>query len=445
MAGSGSVTERIELLVISKLLVSQDDYVLKHFLITEFDFSIYKEEIAYIIEHYNTYDKLPSQTIFLDKFRDEKGGVLNLTYVDEDWQPLLDDLKKWKTIQQISDKLTQIPEYLQDGNIPLVLNSLKDIINYGYSQKIKSWDMKEDIEYFKEKNASNPTQIIPTGIPGLDDLIGGWQKSEEFVVFFARTGAGKTWMLMKSAVEAAKNGLNVGFISPEMSEMAVFYRFVTLFDNYSYSSLLIDNDKVNLTHYEEAVKKLKGAFRVSTIKEFGYEITVNKLRSFCIDKKLDILYIDGLKYIKNERATKNQMIYQALTEISEDLMALSFDLGIPVLVAVQANRGAAFNKEDTDSMPDISNIRDSDGISHNASKIIAMRQVDEQTFRLKIQKNRTYLSNQELTLYINFDNGVIDVSRGAQKVKKETVQFSSDEYEEVKGCRAKHSNVGEVF
>ena len=55
-------------------------------------------------------------------------------------------------------------------------------------------------------------------------------------------------------------------------------------------------------------------------------------------------------------------------------MNLSIELKIPILVVVQANRGGVVT--DDEGTPEVEHIRDSDGIAHNASKILAMRLKD---------------------------------------------------------------------
>ena len=61
-----------------------------------------------------------------------------------------------------------------------------------------------------------------------------------------------------------------------------------------------------------------------------------------------------------------------LTNISEDLMQLSIDLKIPVLVVVQSNREGVQNED-----LQLDNIRDSDGIAYNASIVLSIQQKEE--------------------------------------------------------------------
>ena len=156
--------------------------------------------------------------------------------------------------------------------------------------------------------------------------------------------------------------------------------------------------------YEEYVQKLMAndtPFFVAAPKDFRRNITVSKLRSFVESNKLDILGIDGISYLKDERAQRGDNRTTALTNISEDLMDLSIDLKIPIIVVCQSNREGAKD----DDAPDLENIRDSDGIAYNASIVIAARQKSP-GIELSIRKNRNGRTGDKLIYTWDIDTGV---------------------------------------
>ena len=67
-------------------------------------------------------------------------------------------------------------------------------------------------------------------------------------------------------------------------------------------------------------------------------------------------------------------------------MSLSMEVGIPVLTVVQANRGGVTDKG-SEELPELENIRDSDGISYNASKVISLKQKDNNLI-IQVKKQR---------------------------------------------------------
>lgn len=97
-----------------------------------------------------------------------------------------------------------------------------------------------------------------------------------------------------------------------------------------------------------------------------------------------------------------------LTNISEDLMSLSIELKIPILVVVQSNRGG-INKENENETPDLENIKDSDGIAANATKVLAIKQkTSDNVLQLTVRKHRDGKTGQTLLYQFDFDKGIFN-------------------------------------
>ena len=142
-------------------------------------------------------------------------------------------------------------------------------------------------------------------------------------------------------------------------------------------------------------------FFVATPRDFRRKVTVSKLRSFIEANKLDILGIDGVSYLSDERKQRGDNKTTGLTNIAEDLMDLSIDLGVPILIVGQSNREGAKD----DEAPDLENIRDSDGIAHNASLVIAAMQKGPGV-EMTIRKNRNGVMGGSLTYMWDIDKGI---------------------------------------
>ena len=86
------------------------------------------------------------------------------------------------------------------------------------------------LEYQKEIEAAflNKGEIpgISTGLPTIDDMTGGFQESELWVLA-GRPGSGKTAMLVNIAVSLAQAGIPVGIISLEMSRTKLAGRIIS--------------------------------------------------------------------------------------------------------------------------------------------------------------------------------------------------------------------------
>ena len=89
-----------------------------------------------------------------------------------------------------------------------------------------------------------------------------------------------------------------------------------------------------------------------------------------------------------------------LTNISEDLMDLSIELKVPIIVVAQSNREGA----NTEEAPGLENIRDSDGIAYNCSIAISARQKDAKV-EMNVRKNRNGVTGDKLSYLWDIDTG----------------------------------------
>jgi replicative DNA helicase len=207
---------------------------------------------------------------------------------------------------------------------------------------------------------------------------------------------------MKMAEHAWKMNKRVGFIEPEMTASKTGYRFDTLHAHIPNSALMRGEE---LDNYEEYITELKShsvPFFVAHPKDFKRKITVSKLRSFVETNQIDLLVIDGISYLTDERKERGDSRTIQLTNISEDLMDLSIEMKIPVIVVCQSNREGVKDNE-----PELENIRDSDGIAYNASLVFSVFQCDP-GIQITIKKNRNGENNKKFKYAWDINNGVFE-------------------------------------
>ena len=394
----------VALQLINKILSTGDISLLKDNAITPEHFLDYKKEIDYILDHYNAYGNVPDVPTFLDNFR---GFTIN--EVKESDRYLVDKIREEYLYSEMVPVLQKAADMLRtDANEAsrYISEKAQELIPQYTTPSVDITNDLTRVEEFKNRSEDENGFCIPTGFQELDSAISGWETKEEFVVFVARTNQGKSWILLKSIEHAWKIGKNVGFISPEMSASRLGYRFDTLVTNFSNRSLMSgDTSDLSVDDYKsyaDSLKNVGGKFLVSTPKDFNKQITVTKLRSYIQNNKLDILAIDGITYLSDERFKKGDSKTITLTNISEDLMQLSNECEVPILVVVQSNRGGV--KEGENDTPELEDIRDSDGISHNATKVISLKQ-KESAIVMTVKKNRYGRVGDAFTYWWNIDKG----------------------------------------
>ena len=389
----------VELQILSRVLKDKNLSLLTLNNITDDYFITYQSEYEFIRDHVHKYGNVPDKETFLAKFPD-----FTIVEVAETDKYLIDTFNEEHLYAKAVPVVNKIAELMQtDANaaIEYLGSQLENL-------RVRSAVMGTDIisqarkryEEYEEMRANPEKFQIATGFHQLDNIIGGWRRGEELVVMFARTGQGKSWILIKSLQHAWRLGYRVGLIEPEMSDVKTGYRFDTLYGHLSNRSMVRGEDLPDYGAYISDLEKRETPFFVVSPKEFNRRITVSKLRSFIQTNNIDILGIDGISYLTDERMRRGDNRTSQLTNISEDLMDLSIELKVPIIVVAQSNREGAKD----DDAPGLENIRDSDGIAYNCSVAISARQKDSK-MELNVRKNRNGVTGDKLSYLWDIDTG----------------------------------------
>ena len=415
----------VELQVLNQVLQTKDISIIENNQLTAEYFPEYSEEFEYIINHYIEYKNVPDKTTFLSQFND-----FDFIEVTESEEYLI------KTIRE---------EYLFHKSVPIVKNIAKllktdsnEAVEY-MIEAIKELQPNYDLggvdiiqqamkryDAYIDRRDNQDNWFFTTGFPELDDITHGIQRGEELVLIFARTNQGKSWVLEKICTHIWEIGFNVGYISPEMGELSVGYRFDTLHKNFSNRDLMWGNDSLDEKQYKKYIEELKqrdNKFIVATPSDFGNKLTVTKIKKFVEKYKLDVVAIDGATYLEDERYKRGDTEAQKLTHIGEDLMNLSRDINIPILIVAQANRSGAIDKE-SEETPEVESVRGGDGLSINASMVISLKQGPDGVITLQIKKQRngrvgdkiSYQWNPDIGEFISENGSITSVTKPKKRV-----------------------------
>lgn len=261
------------------------------------------------------------------------------------------------------------------------------------------------------QTTNNPNAFIPTGFAEVDSLVGGWSRTGELAAILARMGMGKTWLLIYSCIAAWRSGFRCGFVSIEMGKDDIGYRIDTILSGLS-NSALRRGEAVDMKEYQRYLTMLEGkrGILLRSKKDFAGHITPSKIHAWIKSQQLDIVFLDGISYVENERRNANSKSEAAtITDVCEDLMAVSTDLGVPIVVTVQANRGGA----DRTQNPGLEHVRGSDGVGINASFVASIAYPDDthQVLSMEVLKCRFGAVGGRFNYDWNPDYGYIQ-SRG---------------------------------
>lgn len=237
---------------------------------------------------------------------------------------------------------------------------------------------KERWERFALKQGAR----IKTGLAPFDEAAGGVSPDDEFMVLSARLGQGKSFILHYIALEMAKQGLNVGLYSGEMSEYEVGARIDTWLTHVSNFDLtrgrLVSSDDQVLAYQEQ----VPGKILVITPKHIGHNATPADLRKFCKDNLISVMLIDQLSLMQPDGLLSSAS-HENFASLSMQLKTLQQELRIPFVAVSQLNRAA--QEEEVNA----ANISGSDRIGQDATIVLALERKNDELI-VKVLKARSF-------------------------------------------------------
>ncbi len=230
----------------------------------------------------------------------------------------------------------------------------------------------ERIEKLHEQKGS--LRGVPTGFPGLDNLLSGLQKSD-LVVLGARPSLGKTSLALDIARHAAlRGGVPVGVFSLEMSREQVIDRLISAEANvplWKLRSGRITDD----SEFQMIQTSLDTLSKIPLFIDDTASPNIMQMRAMArrlqIEHGLGLLVVDYLQLI-NPRKNTDNMVAQ-VTEISRGLKALARELNVPILALSQLSR--AVDQRDIKE-PRLSDLRESGSIEQDADVVLFIYRKD---------------------------------------------------------------------
>jgi len=201
---------------------------------------------------------------------------------------------------------------------------------------------KECYSYFDQAEERTILDVqdksIPSGIPRLDEILGGGTGQGELIVFLAPPERGKTLALVNFGTAALHLGLRIGYISLELAERKIARRFDLRITGRTYELLKKEPDRIKnplaalrKNGCELVIKDYSASDpRLEDIKSFVVNYQ-NKMR-----RKFDMLIVDYADLISPTKMHKTERF--GIKEVYTNLRRFANELKIPIITASQANR-----------------------------------------------------------------------------------------------------------
>ena len=208
---------------------------------------------------------------------------------------------------------------------------------------------------------------MPTGFADLDNLLGGFQKSD-LIVFAGRPGMGKTSWMLSVALNVARRDRRVAIFTMEMGVEQMVQRLISMETGIRIQQLrTADISPREHTRLTEAIG------RISNLPLFIDDtpsITPVEMRTKCRrlqhEYGLDIVMVDYMQLMSAGRVYENNRV-QEISYISRSLKELARELNVTLLSTAQLSRAV---EQRQDKRPQLSDLRESGTIEQDADAVL---------------------------------------------------------------------------
>ena len=262
------------------------------------------------------------------------------TMRDEHYDWLLQDFETFIRHKGLERAIIQSADLLEKGEYGPVEDLIKKAVQIGLQKDMGTdyfLDPRTRLMSIKDKNGQ-----VSTGWNALDQrLFGGFNRGE-LNIFAGGSGAGKSLFLANLGLNWAIAGLNVLYVTLELSEELVSMRIDSMVTDIPTKEIFKQIDEVEMR--VRIMGKKSGAYQ---IKYMPSGKTANDIRSYMKEfevktgRKIDILlvdYLDLLMPISRKISAENLFIKDKF--VSEELRNLAVEKNVVLVTAAQLNRGA---------------------------------------------------------------------------------------------------------
>jgi replicative DNA helicase len=218
-----------------------------------------------------------------------------------------------------------------------------------------------------EGQPKEPLPYVLAGFAGLDEFLGGFQRSD-LVIIAGRPSLGKTSLALSLARNAAvEQQACIAVFSLEMAREPLVLRLLA-------SEAEVDSRRVRLgLHTEEQEKRIMDAIGrlseapiyIDDTPQLQVVEMRSKARRLHFERGIDMIIVDYLQLMQGDGRRENRV--QEISYISRSLKALARELNVPVLAVSQLSRAVEWRAS---HKPQLSDLRESGSIEQDADVVL---------------------------------------------------------------------------
>jgi archaellum biogenesis ATPase FlaH len=253
---------------------------------------------------------------------------------------LLDDFETFTRHKGLERAILESADLLEKGDYGPVEDMIKQAVQVGLQRDMGTEyfaDPRARLMRIKDKNGQ-----VSTGWKTLDDKLFGGMNRGELNIFAAGSGGGKSLFLANLGCNWSLMGLNVLYLTFELSEELVSMRMDSMLTGTATRDIFKQIDDVDMK--VRVIGKKSGHMQV---KYMPSGKTANDVRSYMkeyeikMGHKIDVLLIDYLDLLMPmSRRISAENLFIKDKYVSEELRNLAVEKKCVLVTAAQLNRGA---------------------------------------------------------------------------------------------------------
>lgn len=297
-----------------------------------------RNSVRFILEYADTYNSVPKP----EQVKATTSREFSLVSEPENHEAwLLDQVEKFCRFRAIENVILSGPDMLAKGEHAEIERQIKDAMTISLITDLGSdyfRSSKERIERLKSRD-----NMVSTGWEAIDrKLYGGYTKGS-LNIYAGGSGSGKSLFLQNQALNWAMMGMNVIYITLELSEDLVGNRIDSMVTGMPTKEIFRRSDEVCFQIENIRMKKKPGSLHLKKMPEAG--TTCNDIRAYLKEYQIktgvrpDAVLIDylDLVYPNNSRIDVTNAFAKD-KYVSEEMRGIGGEWDMPVVSASQLNR-----------------------------------------------------------------------------------------------------------
>lgn len=329
-------------LLLEYLISSPDTFALcKGIVKSDYFDPEYRKTVDFLHTYYDKYSATPDP----DQVVAETGVKLKRQEITHDkLKYCADEIEHFCQRGALVRAVIKSGKLIEDNNYGEVERIIRDAITVSLNKDL-------GLDYFSDPmkrltDAAVEADRTPIKWDEFDDLLGGGLARGEMLMFSANSGGGKSIAMANVGINMLAQGLNVLYISLELSEVLIAQRYDMMFTGVP--SVVW---KENMREIAYTIDALSGKMGKLTIKRMPVGTNSNQIRAYLKEYELkngfvpDVLIVDYLDIMGPNEKVAAENVFEKDKRSAEQLRDIGEDFNMFIITASQQNRSAVDAQE----------------------------------------------------------------------------------------------------